>query len=187
MSPKTLFSILIIIILFSLSSWAYFASKNFLKTSGAYQEKKSSPQDEEVSIKDLVITETKDGEKFWEIYAVSGEYTSTVNEANLKNILGNFYKGGKIVMSVKSPNAFYNSSKKEIILTGGVTAANDKNVLITAQQICWTGSNDKITAKGNVKITKGKELLTTSNESVFDTDFTYLKISGNSSTYVYKN
>ncbi len=72
-------------------------------------------------------------------------------------------------------------------MQNGAHAANNKNIVISAEEIRWIGTEDKIVAKGNVKIIKDAELLTTSDGSSFNTNFSNLKLTGNANTYVYSN
>ena len=183
MSKKTLFSIILLGTFGFLCIWAFSTSKSILGETSLSQ--KNTPAGERINLKELIILETKEGQKFWEVYADSGYYEKAGDIAILKNISGNFFKDGKIVFSVASPEATYNNDRKEVTLKGGASAANDRNVYIEADEICWAGTKDKITARGNVKIMRNDEFLTVSEESSFDTDFTNLELSGNSKTYVF--
>lgn len=188
MSKKTLISIIILCVLTLLSVWVFFSDSgekvklNTEKPSSATK----NTGDDKVKVTDLIITETNEGKKFWEVMAVNGNYDKGVDTMTLKNIKGNFYKNNVIVLSVEAPLAIYNSTKKEVILKNGARAANNKNVLITAREIRWAGKTDTITATGNVRITQDDKMLTTSDKSIFNSDFTNLKLSGNSNSYVYR-
>ena len=183
MTKRSIFSLIFLAIFGILSTWAFIVSKNIM---GEINIADNSPQaDEQVDLRELIITETKEGKKFWEIYADSGHYNNGTEKAVLKNISGNFYKEGNVVLSVASPVAVYDSEKKEIRLKGGAEALNDKDIYIEAEEICWAGAKDKINARGDVKIIRNKQVMTVSDESSFDTDFTNLKITGDANTYVF--
>ncbi|HSA06309.1 MAG TPA: LPS export ABC transporter periplasmic protein LptC [Candidatus Gastranaerophilales bacterium] len=183
MTKKTFFSVILLLVFGILTLWAFWISKSIMGVNNIVN---NEPEiDEKVTLKELVITETKDGKKFWEVYADSGDYLKQNNQATLHNITGNFYKDDEIVLSVASPLAVYNNEKKEIKLKGGVEAANNSGIYIKADEICWIGTTDEIKAKGNVKIIREDQVMTESEESTFNTDFTNLKISGNSNTYVF--
>ncbi len=183
MTKKTIFSLILLAVFGILSIFAFIVSKNIMKDINMSAHNPTS--DEQITLKELIITETKEGQKFWEVYADSGYYNNGTDIAVLKNITGNFYKDGKIILSVASPIAVYNRKKKEITLKGGARAANDKGIYIKAEEICWTGANDEIKARGNVKIIRNNQVMTVSDESSFDTGFTNLEISGNANTYVF--
>ncbi len=183
MSKRSLFSLILLGILGILSIWAFIISKNIMRDIKLSEGKTLAG--EEINMEELIITETKNGEKFWEVYADSGYYDNETNIAILKDITGNFYKEGEVNLSVASPIANYDSDKKQIILKGGAQAVNINDVYIKAEEICWTGSKNEIEARGNVRIIREENVLTVSDRSVFDTDFTNLKISGDSNTYVF--
>lgn len=188
MSKKTLISIIILSVLTVLSVWVFFSDtgekiKSNTETSSSV---KTNTEEEKAKVTDLIITETNEGKKFWEVIATSGNYDKGVDAITLNNIKGNFYKNNVVVLSVEAPLAIYNSSKKEVVLKNGARAANNKNVLITAKEIRWAGSTDTITATGNVRIVQDDKLLTISDKSIFNSNFTNLKLSGNSSSYVYR-
>ena len=187
MSKKTLISIIILCALTLLSVWVFFsnpAEKVKVNTEKTPTVKKTV--EEQVKILDLIITETNEGKKFWEVVATSGSYDKTVGKINLKNVKGNFYKNDVVVLSIEAPFAVYDSVQKEVVLKNGARAANNKNVLITAKEICWAGKTDLITATGKVRIIQDDKMLTKSDKSVFNSDFTNLRLSGNSDSYVYK-
>jgi len=187
MSKKTLISISILCALTILSVWVFFSdSGEKVKLNTEKPSAVKNTEEEKVRVSDLIITETTEGKKFWEIIATNGDYDKNSDTITLKSVKGNFYKNDIVVLSVEAPLALYNSAKKEVILKNGARAANNKNVLITAKEICWAGKTDTITAKGNVKIVQGDKLKTLSDKSIFNSDFTNLKLSGNSSSYVYK-
>ncbi|NLF83590.1 MAG: hypothetical protein GX568_06370, partial [Candidatus Gastranaerophilales bacterium] len=64
-------------------------------------------------------------------------------------------------------------------------AMNDKNVYLKADEVSWKGAKNNIVASGNVKIIRENQVMTVSDKSVFNTDFSNLEISGNSNTYVF--
>jgi len=186
MQKKTLIPVIIMSALVLLSMWVFFSDDGELKPSPEQNTSAQEENGEKAVVKDIIITETNEGKKFWEVVADSGEYDKTSSSTTLYNINGNFYKDGEVVLSVQAPVAIYNSEKKEVILKNGAKAANTKNVIITATQICWAGTTDTITATGNVKIMQDDKMKTTSDKSVFDSEFTYLNLIGNSDSYVYK-
>lgn len=184
MNKRAIFSIIFLVAVIILSLWAFIMSGNILKKTEV-AEKNDSGISEEVTLRELVITETREGKKFWEVYADSGRYDNGSNVAILKNITGNFYDGDKVILSLASPTATYDNNTKEIKLQGGVEAMNDKNVYLRADEVSWKGAKNNIVASGNVKIIRENQVMTVSDKSVFNTDFSNLEISGNSNTYVF--
>lgn len=177
--------ITIIGILLILGIWAFITASNITRDVKLASNELDAEADK-AKIEELIITETRDGEKFWEVYANSGQYDGNKKGARLTEVKGNFYKEGKVVLSFDAPEALYIEQNKEIKLTGGSRAATNEAIYITADEISWTGNKDEITATGNVKILKSKDFLIKSDKSTFNTDFTNLKVMGNSQTNVYK-
>ena len=92
MQKRTKFSIIFIITLFILITVAFiFAGKwtrdfqEFLTSHGSV---------EHATVRDVVITETKDGIKDWEVYAAMAEYDNDNVTATMHDIVGNYYKNG---------------------------------------------------------------------------------------------
>lgn len=184
MSKRFITSACVIGVLILLSIWAFFVS------SGITEKIKSAPDDltlsdEEIKVDQLVIVETKEGQKLWEIYADSGHYDNASNQVQLKSVMGNFYKNKKVVMSFKSPVAVYTNRNKEVKLTGGAKAATDSDIHISANELGWSGTKDQLTAKGNVKIRQSDKLLTVGDSSIFSSDFSNCKMAGHVKTSVY--
>lgn len=185
MSKKMMVSLGAIGFIIIVSIWAFITS---LKISDEFKNTQvtiDKNQDEAV-IEKPFITETKDGIKYWEIYADSGSYDSTKNGALLKNVKGNFYKQNKVVLSFEAPIGVYCQKTKEVRLKNGAKAATNSDVLITANEMYWVGKKNQITCSRNTKIHKLHQFATKSDSAIFNTDFSKFKIIGKSETYVLK-
>ena len=75
---------------------------------------------QKVAINNLVLTETKDKKKYWEIYGETGNYNNADKKASLDNILGNFYKENEVSMSFSAEHGVYDEVAKTITLTDKV-------------------------------------------------------------------
>src|SRR5574344_1741204 len=72
---------------------------------------------QELNTSDIILTETHAGRKYWEIYGVTGSYSSNNKVATLNKVTGNFYsKDNNVSMSFVSSKGTYDSEKKQIIL-----------------------------------------------------------------------
>ncbi|MDD3012480.1 MAG: LPS export ABC transporter periplasmic protein LptC [Candidatus Gastranaerophilales bacterium] len=181
---KILLSILVAIIV--LSTWAFLVSIKLTENVKRVPEEQPI-SDENAAVQDLVLTESKNGKKFWEIYATSGDYDNLSEQVHLKNVKGNFYKNDKVVLSFDSPVATYFDRKKEVKLSGGARAATDNNILISAKELYWKGNNEEIVAKGNVKIIRSSiNLIVTGNESSFTPKMSQIKMKGLVNTTLFK-
>ena len=184
MQKRTKFSIFFIIILLALIVVAFvFASKwtrefqQFLITQGATEYAKA---------KDVVITETKDGIKYWEMYAAIGEYDAKNVQATMTDIVGNYYQDGKVVMSFTAPKGTYNSDTKEIALLEAVRIVGKEGEEVLAQKVSWIMSGKIITAEGNVIISKTNEVIALSDKATLSTDFKNIEIIDNAELRIYK-
>ncbi len=148
----------------------------------------ASAQGQKVTVKNLVLTETKDGQKYWELYAKSGDYSSTEGLVILDDILGNFYdKSEEVVLSFRSPRGYYVESEKTIKLEGDTLLVAKDGSSISANEFIWKGQDEDITAEGNVVINRNNELVTNSEKAVFNSELTYFKILGKTNTKIYDN
>jgi len=185
MSKKTIILIVIIAAITLISGWAFVVSSNITRDIKK-KESQNTFEEDQTSVEELVITETREGQKFWEVYAESGQYDSSRSTAKLSNVKGNFYRNKKVVLSFDAPSAIYTAKNKEIRLIGGSRAATDSSILITSNELNWAGNRDKITAIGHVKIKRADQIMITSDRSDFSTDFKKISVSGDSKTNVYR-
>ncbi len=142
-------------------------------------------QNKEANIENLLVTETKDGDKLWELYSEVGRYSDTDNIVFLEKVLGNFYKDKKVKSSFKSDSGTYHSIKKEIILYGNVLIVYDDGTNIQCDRIKYAGKNEDIKASGNVRIEKPNEAIIMGNEAVLKGDFSDFHIEGRTQTQFY--
>lgn len=184
MQKRTKFSIFFIIILLSLIVIAFVcASKwtrefqHFLLTQGATEYAKA---------KDVVITETKDGIKYWEMYAAVGEYDAENVQATLSDIVGNYYQDGEVIMSFTAPKGVYNSDTKEVALLEAVRVVGKEGEEVLAKKIAWVTTGKIITAEGNVIISKSDEVIALSDKATLSTDFKNIEIIDNAELRIYK-
>ena len=141
---------------------------------------------EHAKVNDVVITETKDGIKEWEIYAAVGEYDTKKTNAILTDVVGNYYQNQKVIMSFTSPSGTYNSDTKEVSLTGGVRIVGKDNMELTADKIYWITTDNKVHAEGNVIFNQNNELIALSDKASTTTDLTLFEIMENAEVRVYK-
>ena len=147
---------------------------------------KALNQGQNVEVKNLVLTETKDGKKYWELYAKGGDYSSTEGLVILDQIIGNFYdKHEEVVLSFRSPRGYYVEEEKTIKLEGDTLLVAKDGSSISANEFIWKGQDEDITAEGNVIINRNNELVTNSDKAVFNSELTYFKIMGKSNTKIY--
>ena len=67
---------------------------------------------QEALINGIILTETKNEKKYWEIYGETGSYDSRNEIAMMDNVIGNFYKENEVGMSFQSSKGSYNATTK---------------------------------------------------------------------------
>ena len=152
--------------------WAWFVTRDIRKNvAGALN------QAQKVEVKNLILTETKNQKKYWELYAKTGSYDSSMQIVVLTGIIGNFYDEDKnVALSFESPKGTYRDSDKNVTLEGETLIVSKDGSSILADKIEWGGKNTDIVASGNVRIAKDEDFSTVSEKAVFNSDFTFFKI-----------
>lgn len=141
---------------------------------------------QEALINGIILTETKDEKKYWEIYGENGNYDSTNGIAMLDNCIGNFYdENNEVSMSFKSSKGTYNEAKKQIIMYNDTTIVIKDGTILEADRLTWSGSDKPVTAKGNVKIIRGQELYATADKVEIAPGYDDFKIIGHAVSKLY--
>lgn len=166
-------------------AWAFIAAgvitKNFKK-----EALKSAGEKQEVNVKNLIITETKEDKKYWELYAEKGYYDNQNKIVILYNVIGNFYDKDEVVLSMESSMGTYSEEKKKVVLYDNSYFIYKDGTDVRADRFVWEGNDKDIKAQGNVIIRKSGELRTFSKEAVLSEQMTNIKIIGRSRTELYK-
>ncbi len=171
-----LFSIIIIACL-----WA-FISAGIITKSFKNKIEDNTYKNKEAAIENLLVTETKEGKKLWELYSESGVYSDSDSIVSLNDLIGNFYENDKVKASFKADNGTYNALKKEIILYNNVLLVYDDGTNICADRIEYKGKDEDILAIGNVRIEKPNEAVVIGAKAILKGDFTDFHIEGRTKT-----
>ena len=140
----------------------------------------------EALINGIILTETKDEMKYWEIYGEKGTYDSKNEVAMLSNVLGNFYKDNEVSMSFQSSRGTYNSVKKQITLYDDTFIVIQDGTTLEADRLVWNGSDEPVIATGKVRITRENRLLTLADKVEISPDYSHFKITGNTISKIYE-
>ncbi|MBS5803188.1 MAG: LPS export ABC transporter periplasmic protein LptC [Brachyspira sp.] len=141
---------------------------------------------QEALINGIILTETKDEKKYWEIYGESGTYDSTNGVALLDNCIGNFYdENNEVSMSFESSKGTYNSKKTQIIMYNDTRVVIKDGTSLEADRITWTGSDNPIVAKGNIRITRNGQFLATADTVEISPSYDNFKIIGHAQSKMY--
>ena len=141
---------------------------------------------QEATVNGIVLTETKDRTKYWEMYGETGQYDSNNEVAMMDNVIGNFYKDNEVSMSFQSSKGTYNASKKTIVLYQDTFIVLKDYTTLKADRLRYAGNGVPITAHGNVRITRGNEFLALAEEVEISPDFESFKIIGKTTSKIYE-
>ncbi len=166
--------------------WAFFTAR--MITHDFNRQQVAGNQDQQqATVKGIILTETKNEEKYWEIYAETGKWDSIKGIAELDQVIGNFFNENGVSMSLKSSRGTYNSvtkvitlyEKTYIVLKGGIT--------LNADKLTYVNSKTPIVAQGHIKVRKENALLATADEIVISPNYESFKIIGNTVSKVYED
>ncbi len=176
----------VLLIIFISCIWAFVAA-NIITKSIKRDISSNDLEKQVVSIDSLLLTETKEGKKLWELYADKGEYESSSKIIILTNIIANFYQNGVVVASGKSTRGTYDTETKKVIIYNDSYIVYKDGTSIRADLIQWEGKDKDIKAKDNVVVIKPNEFIIKSQEAVLTNNMTLFKVIGNVETKVYSN
>lgn len=142
-------------------------------------------QNKEANIKNLLVTETKDDEKLWEMYAETGRYSDSDTIVLLEDIIGNFYDEKKVKASFKADRGTYHTIKKEIVLYSNVVLVYDDGTSLMTDRITYAGKDQDIVAQGSVRIEKPNEAIIYGGKAILKGDFSDFHIEGRTQTKFY--
>ncbi|MCQ2789933.1 MAG: LPS export ABC transporter periplasmic protein LptC [bacterium] len=164
--------------------WAFLGAaiitKNFNREQLEGTENKQS-----LDISDIILTETKDNVKFWEIYAEKGSYDSDNKVASLRNIAGNFYRDNEVSMSFVSSKGTYDEVKKQIVTYENTRIAIKDGTVMNCDRLVWSGSDKPIVATGHIRINRDNKLISTAQKAVISSDYSKFKIVGATKTELF--
>ena len=165
--------------------WA-FLSAGFLTNGFSRSNVKTGEDRQELDVTSMILTETKEGQKFWEIYGETGTYNSEENVALLKNVVGNFYRDNEVAMSFESSQGTYNEEKNQIILYDNTYIVMKDGVTLKADRLVWSGSDNDIVATGHILINKSGQFSAIGDEIIINPDYNHFILKGNGEKTVSK-
>ena len=166
--------------------WA-FISAGIITSNFNRSQIKGKQDDQKVDAIGIIITETKEGTKYFEIYGETGHYSNDHSIATLNNVIGNFYKDGEVSMSFQSSKGSYDENTGVITLYDNTYIVLKDGVSLKTDKLVWSGSDKETVAEGNVIIQKGDEMKSTAEKCVIGAGYDKFKIIGKTSTKVFSN
>lgn len=141
---------------------------------------------QEALIQGIILTETKDDKKYWEIYGETGNYDSNNGVAVLNNVVGNFFDDkNQVSMSFESSRGTYNEKKGQIILYEDTFIVIKDGTTLRTDRLEWSGNDKPVIAHGNIRITRNRQFLATAKKVEISPDYEKFKIIGNAVSKIY--
>lgn len=184
MDKKKRAYLLVLLAIIFVMLWA-FISAGFITANFNRAQVKTGANEQKVDAFGLIITETKEGKKYFEIYGESGNYSNDHSVATLNNVVGNFYKDGEVAMSFQSSKGSYDEKTGVITLYEHTYIVLKDDTSLEADRLVWSGSDKDTIAEGNVKIKKSNEMYALADKCIIGPDYEKFKILGQTQTKIY--
>ena len=146
---------------------------------------KGAENEQKVDALGIIITETKDGRKYFEIYGEKGNYSNEENVATLHNVVGNFYKDNEVAMSFQSSKGSYNEKTGVITLYENTYIVLKDQTSLSTDKLVWSGSDKDTISEGNVVIKKSDEMYAVADKCIIGAGYDKFKIIGKTQTKIY--
>ncbi len=186
LSKKKRLYVLVFMAIGGILAWA-FITAGVITHDFNRKQLQSNGDEQEAIVQGIILTETKDDQKYWEIYGETGKWDSKLGIAQLNKVIGNFYKDNEVSMSFESSKGTYDSKKGDIVLYKDTFIALKDGITLKADKLHWYNSHSPIVAEGHIRIQKGKELLSTADKIVISPTYSSFQISGNTVSKVYED
>ena len=164
--------------------WA-FLSAGIITANFNRSQLKNSENEQKVDALGVIITETKEGKKYFEIYGETGHYSNDHSIATLNNVIGNFYKDNEVAMSFQSSKGTYNENTGVITLYENTYIVIKDGVSLKTDKLTWSGSDKETIAEGHVVIMKDNEMISTANKGIISPEYEKFKIVGHTTTKIF--
>lgn len=146
---------------------------------------KNGADEQKVNAQGIIITETKDGTKYFELYGETGNYNNIDKVAVLYNVIGNFYKNNEVYMSFQSSKGQYDEKNRVITLYENTFIALQDDTTLETDKLVWSGSDKDTYAIGHVKIKRAKDMVAVADKCIIGAGYNKFKIVGNTKTEVF--
>lgn len=167
-------------------AWA-FISAGVITANFNRSQLKGAENEQKVDAKGIIITETKQGKKYFEIYGESGHYSNDYSVATLNNVIGNFYKDNDVAMSFQSSKGTYDEKTGTITLYDNTYVVLKDETSLNTDKLVWQGSDKETVAEGHVLIKKRGQMVANAQKGVISQDYEKFKIIGNTTTKIYSD
>ena len=164
--------------------WSFFSAK-ILTSNLNRKDLENGGDSKQAVVEGIILTETKNEVKYWELYAENGVYNSTEDIASLNDVNANFYKDNHVSMSIQSSQGAYDAKNGTITLFDDTYVVIKDGLTLSADKLVWSGSDKPIFAYGHVIVTKGSEFMASADEIEISSEYDNIKIRGNTTSKVF--
>lgn len=175
-----------VFLIVAVMSWA-FISAGIITCNFNRSQIQGTEDKQKVDAAGIIITETKEGAKYFEIYGETGNYSNDHNIATLNNVVGNFFKDGEVAMSFQSSKGSYDEKSGVITLYENTYIVLKDETSLAADRLTWSGSDKDTVAEGNVKIKKSNEMIALADKCIIGSGYDKFKIVGKTQTKIYSD
>ena len=166
--------------------WA-FISAGVITSNFNRSQLKNSENEQKINALGVIITETKEGKKYFEIYGETGHYSNDHSIATLYNVVGNFYKDNEVAMSFQSSKGTYDEKTGIITLYDHTYIVLKDGVSLNTDKLIWSGSDKDTLAEGHVVIKKDNKMKSIADKGIIYAGYERFKIVGNTNTKIFEN
>lgn len=166
-------------------SWA-FITAGIITCNFNRSQLKGTENEQKVDAAGIIITETKEGNKYFEIYGETGNYSNDHSIATLHNVIGNFYKDNEVAMSFQSSKGTYDEKTGVITLYENTYIVLNDETSLNTDKLTWSGSDKETVAEGHVLIKKSGQMVATAEKGIIGVDYEKFKIVGKTTTKIYE-
>lgn len=184
MKKRNIFYICLAVLVIIGLIWAFIAGQMITK-SFKKDILSNTLQKQKITVHGLIVTETKDNEKYWEIYAEEGHYDSVDKVVLLHNIFGNFYQNGDVVMSFKSDKGTLTETTKKVVLYQNSLMVYKNGEYLYADKVTWQGKDEEIKASGNIVMEEKNKVRMHADSATLSSDWKTLKVNGKVKTELF--
>lgn len=176
--------VIIVLLIVLILGWA-FISAGVITGSFNRAQIRNSANSQKVNANGIIITETKNGTKYFEIYGENGHYNNQDKIAVLNNPVGNFFKDNEVSMSFQSSKGSYDEKNRIITLYENTYIVLKDNTSLEADHLIWGGSDKDTIAEGNIKIKRGNDMIATADKCIIRAGYDSFKIIGDTKTQIF--
>lgn len=186
LSKKNRLYLIAVLAVTGVLAWA-FITAGMITRDFNRQQRAAAGESQEAEVSGIILTETKNEQKYWEIYGDTGNWNSNKSIAQLNGVIGNFYRDNEVSMSFKSSKGTYNAERGDITLYEHTIIALKDGITLKADKLHWLDNDSPIIAEGHIEIQKDNSLHSLAEKIEISPDYNTFKISGNTVSNVYED